>query len=389
MTYWPANVGPYVWHEFNAERVSADLRQIAATGHRFVRTLLSWDAFMASPSVVSTARLRDLERFLDMAAAQSLHVVPVLFVQSAGDSVLLPTFAIDVNRARRGVRVVTDGVVQPGGPRDVYTGRVMLEAAVAWSEAMVSAFARHPAIAWWDMGHDPAATVRPRRTAHLHDWLRLVTQIFRDAGERCALTLGAGDLVSARAVRPAALAPHVDVLGFELDPCTLPFGVGDLDVTRILFITQLAQRLSELEPLHVHLSVCERADTDAADDARCMSEVDAQRFGADAVDALTECGCAGLFASQWSRPSERVIDSPPFDRVPSLAQRGVVDAAAHPTRFGASWSGQIARDRDLATAHPWPAQLDAEAFYANLPDSLQDLYAAWRRERQGDPAMLG
>ena len=61
MTYWSAEVGPYVWHEFDTDRTRAELQAMADFGIRVVRTLLPWDAFMASPSRVTTARLRDVE----------------------------------------------------------------------------------------------------------------------------------------------------------------------------------------------------------------------------------------------------------------------------------------------------------------------------------------
>ncbi len=387
MTYWSADVGPYLWHEFKRDHVTGDLQRIASGGHRLVRTLLSWDAFMPTPSVVDVSRLRDLETFLALAGEQSLQVVPVLFVQSIGDCVMLPAFAIDIDHPRPGVRVVTGGVVQPGGPRDVYTDPQMIEAQMLWLETMLSTFSGHPAIGWWDIGHDPATTVRPQRIAHFRDWAAQIVQPLRDRNETCALTLGADDVLTARGVRPAALASSVDIIGFAYDAQQPPAPDAVLDVGGSTFLLQLAQRLSGVDAVQMHLGVCEQDD--AAVVAGCSEPAIAARYAADAVSALSESGCAGLFALQWSYPGERMTSSPPFDRVPRLSRRGVVDAAGKLTHFGESWTREIRRERERSAASPWPQQLDIEGFYANLPDSAQDLYVAWKDEREEHPAMLG
>jgi len=112
VTYWSREVGPYVWHEYDAARTGAELRAIKSAGHRSVRTHLLWDAFMPTPSRVEPARQRDFEHFLSVAMELSLQVVPVLFVQTLGGCVMLPSYAIDVNARRSGVRAVTGAVMR-------------------------------------------------------------------------------------------------------------------------------------------------------------------------------------------------------------------------------------------------------------------------------------
>lgn len=217
VTYWSAEVGPYIWHEFDRARTSAELQRIAATGHRVVRTLLTWDAFMPSSNTVDDARLRDFEAFLDIAAHASIQVMPVLFAQSIAGSVMLPPFAVDVTRPRAGVRVLTDAVEQPGGPRDQYTDPLMIDAESIWLEAMLSGFAGHPALFAWDLGHDPATAIRPRRLADLPGWVTMMSARIHERGERCTLTLGSADIHTARAVRPALLVSQLDMLGLAID----------------------------------------------------------------------------------------------------------------------------------------------------------------------------
>ena len=91
VTYWSRDLGPYVWHRFDPERVQHDLRAIADCGLSTVRTLLPWDVFMPAVARPDAAALRNLETLLTLAAAAGLRVIPVLFAQAVGDCVFLRT----------------------------------------------------------------------------------------------------------------------------------------------------------------------------------------------------------------------------------------------------------------------------------------------------------
>ena len=262
-----------------------------------VRTHLLWDAFMPTPSRVEPARQRNFEHFLGVAADLSLQVIPVLFIQTLGGCVMLPTYAIDVGARRRGVRAVTDAVTQPGGPRYVYTDQLMLEVCARWIDEMLGAFAGHPAISMWDIGHDPAGGVRPQRIEHLRAWTAMISERIHAHEQRCMMSLSADDVVIARAVRPALIASMVDVLGIDLGADALALVGGVLEPAAATFLAQLAESLSDSAPLVAHLHPSEVASS-VEDDAEPVDE-DAQtrRYVAGAVDALVDCGCTGLMAA--------------------------------------------------------------------------------------------
>lgn len=376
VTYWSSELGPYVWHDFDAERVRHDLRAIADSGLRAVRTLLPWDVFMPATSRPDDAAMRDLETFLGIAASVDLLAIPVLYAQTLGDCIFLPTYAIDVDAQRPNVRAVTGGVVQPGGPRDQYSDPRMLEAELHWVEALIAAFAGNPAIAMWDLGHDPATVMRPRRIDQLRAWVALVAGRLREAGERCTLTLGAADVTTARGVRLEAVAGSVDVLGMAIGPRDLSFADRDLAPEAVAFLLQLAMRLDGAgAPLHTHLSAAHSgADTDGAAEPERI-----RHFAGDSVARSASVGCSGVHAGVWSDSGERATALPPFDRDAALARHGLVDISGTPTAFGAAWLHGTADIGDVQRRRPWPDALDTADYYANLPGSIADLYAAWQR----------
>jgi len=380
--------------------VAGDLAAVRAAGFPAVRVHLGWDSFMPSHRAVSRHRLAELETLLDAARGLSLGVVPVLFVQSFGDCVMLPRYMVDRAAPRPGVRVVCDGNVEPGGPRDAYADPLMQEAAVVWLEALLDAFANHPAVVAWDIGHDPASTVRPRRIAQLVAWVELIAERVHARGDRCRLTLGAADLLVARAVRPALLAPHLDALGVLVPPQHL--GLGEpLDPGPSVFLTQLALRLAagggDPVPLTVVTGVAagspvEREPTPPppgtkeVEDKVTVAEDAAARHAGDLLTRLGEVGVSGLEATAWCDLAGRVVEAAPYDRRPWLGRHGLLRSDGETKRGGEVWEAAARREPAVVAAEPWPARLDPEGYYAALPDSARDLLSEWRREREGSGA---
>ena len=360
VTWWPADVGPHLWQENAPAHAARDFPAIAAAGLRTVRVPLAWDAFMPSHREVSRRRLRDLEELLRTARSLGLQVIPVLFAQSFGDCILLPRYAVS-RGARPGVRVLNDGHIVDGGPRDMYRDPLMLELCVTWIDTMLDAFANHPAIAAWDLGHDPARTMRPRRIADLHDWTALIAGRVRAREDRVMLTLGDADVLSARGVRLDGVAAAVDSLGLLLDPPSWEWGTGSADDAT--FVMRLALRC-------------------AGDEARVVAGLPAMgaRASGEALERLAAAGAAGLNARCWSDAGPRLAAAPPCDREPLLATTGLVDSEGRPKDDLEAWSRMARAERPVAAEQPWPGALQVEPWYAHLPGSLLDLHAQWQHD---------
>jgi hypothetical protein len=394
VTYWPAVVGPYLWLEFDAATVGRDFTAIAARRLTVVRVLLSWDAFMPTDRVPSPRRMRDLETLLNAARDAGLRVIPTLFAQSIGDCVLLPDYAIDRRAPRPGVRCITDARVVDGGPRDIYADPLLLEVQVLWLDAMLAGFAGHPTIAGWDLGHDPATTIRPRRIAEMSAWAALLAERVQAQHETCRLTLGQGDVTAGRGVRLGAMAAHVDTLGLALRPQRLPLPGDALDPDRALFIVELAQALAGAAvPLAVEVglasaeSAADTARAAVADPVTAPAD-DVRRAADELLQRLLRGGVTGIHAAAWSDWGERLLEAPPGDRRPWWLRLGIVDSTGTSKPIARAWEALTTHEHAVAPPSPYPPDLDVESYYANLPDSLLDLHASWQRDRGGAPAIL-
>jgi hypothetical protein len=382
--YQPAASGPFLWQAFDAATVTGDLAAIAAQGFRTVRLGLAWDSFMPDARRVDRRRLAELDAVLRACAENGLQLVPVLFLQAHGDCVLLPRRAVRRDGARNGVRVLSDGFLEPGRPRDPWTDPLMLELADRWAREMATELAGHPAIAAWDLGEDPAAVARPRRISDLAAWVALAGGPFRDRGDRVRLTLGCDDLMTARGVRLAAVAPGVDAIDLAVRPEPLRrLGLADASAPR--FLAELAQRMvGEVEvPVGLALALPSPGDGgEGLDEPRAAAVVDQM------VARRDESGISALRAVRWTDLRPRLAERAPFDRAPWMLRCGLLreDGAEKPLLL--PWSRSARAEPERPRPCPWPARLDVESYYANLPESLLDLAAAWRREQDDEPAIL-
>ncbi|HEY7928289.1 MAG: hypothetical protein ACHQ06_01150 [Candidatus Dormibacteria bacterium] len=394
VSYRPAAVGPYLWQEFNAEVVTRDLTAIAARRIPTIRVGLSWDAFMPSDRAPSPRRMRDLETLLAAARELGLRVVPTLFAQSIGNCVMLPAYAIDRRFRRPGVRCITDARVADGGPRDIYADPLMLEVQVRWLDALLAAFAHHPAIAAWDLGHDPASTVRPRRIAEMAAWAALLAERVHAQDEQCRLTLGQADVVRGRGVRLAAVAAHVDAIGLVLNPQELALPGDVLDAGRAVFVADLGRLLAGPDvPIMVDVEVAsgelERDGDDAVPvDPLTLPPDVARALCDELLQRLSTSGVAGILAGAWSDWGERLLESPPADRRPWLARLGIIDSTGNSKPVADAWDALVAKERAVAVPAAFPVAVDVESYYSNLPDSLHDLHVSWQGDRGDAPAIL-
>ena len=395
VTYWPADVGPYMWHEFHADTVRRDLAAIAGRRVPIVRIMLSWDAFMPTDRAPNPRRMRDLEIVLTIARDLGLRVVLTLFAQTIGDCVMLPAYAIDRSAPRRGVRCVTDARLSDGGPRDIYTDPLMLESQVRWLDALLAAFAGHPAIAAWELGHDPAGTIRPVRIADMTAWAVLLAERVHAQDETCRVTLGQGDVVRGRGVRLAALAEHVDLLGLAIRPQRLPLPGEPLEPGRAVFTVALAQALAgPSASLVVELGIASgqpagsgEAGMGVGDRVTAPADLAARRCD-EMLQRLVSSGVAGAHCAAWVDWGERLLDVPPSDRRPWQARLGIVDSTGVPKPISDPWDSVTSPERTVAPPVPYPARIDVESYYANLPESLLDLHASWKGDEGDVPAIL-
>ncbi len=384
LDYQPAATGPFLWQAFDVAAVTADLAAMARAGFRQIRVGLAWDSFMPDARGVDPRRMGEFDTLLRVAGTHGIGIVPVLFIQAHGDCVFLPSRAVMRDARRRGVRVLSEGMPEPGGPRDAWTDPLMLELADRWARAMAAGFANHPALAAWDLGDDPATVLRPRRIPDLAAWVALAGGPLRQRGDPVVMTLGADDLLRGRGVRLGSLSGLLDRVDIAVRPAQL-LRLHLPEPEALLFVAQLAQALAGDQSAQIGLAL---AMPSPGDDEEGMDELAAAATVDQLVERRTEAGVSALRATAWCDLHPRLRERAPYDRHDWRRRCGLVrlDGAEKPAL--GPWSRLARADLAAPPPSPWPPHLDVEAFYANLPESVLDLAAAWHREQEDRPAIL-
>jgi hypothetical protein len=223
----------------------------------------------------------------------------------------------------------------------------------------------------------------------------------RASQDPCWLTLGAGDVLTARGMRLAVVAPHVDALGMLVHPQRLRLDGDLLDPLHVLFVLRLAQRLAAPSgeaappPLLAVTGIAAEpvtawtveAGAAAGSAAAVVEKVDptaageAVRHAGDLLERLPEAGAVAALASSWSDLGPRPMAAAPYDRRPWLGQIGLATPSGDLKPHGDVWASVARRDVDAGAPAPWPADaFDAEQWYANLPDASNDLFARFRAD---------
>jgi len=177
-------------------------------------------------------------------------------------------------------------------------------------------------------------------------------------------------------VRPHVLATQLDSIGLVLEFDQLVSGRAATARDGV-FMARLLLRLSgAATPVAVHVTVP-------------AAEIDGtEEFARSTSAGLVEVGCSAVHALWWSCTGPRTERVPPFDRRPDLGRRGLVDTVGEQTHFGRAWIEAASGERERSAAQPWPPAIDVDDYYANLPESLNDLRAAWEAEDDDTPAIL-
>ncbi len=376
VTYWPSAVGPYMWHEFHADSVRHDLATIASMRVPTVRLLLSWDAFMPTDRAPNPHRMRDLETVLTAARELGLRIVLTLSAQSIGDCVMLPAYAIDRRAPRRGVRCITDARVVDGGPRDIYTDPLMLEAQVRWLDGCSRGSPATPR-----SPRGSSATTRPARSGRSGSPTSPAGRRFsRNAcaprRRRSRVTLGTGDVVRGRGVRLAAVADHVDEIGLRCAPsaCRCP---ATRSSPAAPFSSSSWRRRWRARRRRCRSSLAiASGDPVAAEPAAAVAVDRSPRPPTSPPVAVTRCCNAssprelpGVHSAAWSDWGERLLSAAPSERRPWLSGWESLTALGFPSRLRAPGTPS-SRQSEPSLRAPLPGRHRRRVVLRQPPGSL-------------------
>lgn len=252
-TYWPASKGPFFWQDFDRGEVASQLAHTADLGCDVVRLLLPWETFQPQETVLHMPAFDAFGEVLDAALDAAIKVVPVLFVGHLFNHRFLPRWLMDVGTpGRQQMRTISDGWEHPGGVKNLYETRELLDAQQTLIRELIGFYSQHPAVHAWDIGGNgllAAAPASPYRDPEaVHHWLSLLQETVQEADEsRHPVWCSTPDtvLTMSEAPRLNLLAELGIICALETYPFVHTSAAGGTDADFLAYVWLLARTLAD------------------------------------------------------------------------------------------------------------------------------------------------
>jgi endo-1,4-beta-mannosidase len=367
VNYWPRSSAMAMWSRFDLGEIDEDFARIAALGLDVVRFFLLWEAFSPTAHAIDEVALRRFIEVLDRAHAHGLRTMPTLFCGHMSGVNWLPAWTLDPATPSGRFRTIAGGNVSPYGIGDFYTGD-LLEAQRTFARAVGERAREHASILAWDLGNEFSNLRVPRTPQDAAHWSAALTHdLFVTSNLGVTGGTHGEDLSEDRHIRLASLAepwPFATMHGY---PAYSDFarGMGDPEV--VPFLHEMAAAFARKRVLFSEFGTPASA---LEDDAAAV-------YAREVLLRLQQRGALGAFWWCWTDYAPELATSPPFDLAPHELRFGVLRADGTERPVAAALA-EFARERRSVIEAPAPA-IDEEAYYAGLPASLREAYAAYCR----------
>lgn len=377
VNYWPASSAMRMWERFDAAEIGRDLERCVAAGLVSVRVFLRWEDFQPDPRGVDERALARLRTVADLAGRAGARLVPTLFTGHMSGANWLPAWALGDAPARR-FRTVSGGAVSWRATRDWWTDATVRGAQERLAREAARALAGHPAVALWDLGNENSNCWIPATRDDGRRWLHAIAGAIREADATTPITIGlhAEDLEEDRRIGPPEAAEVSDVLSMHGYPMYLRWANGKRDADVLPFLAAVTRRLGGKDVLFEEFGAATGEASAAAGDPVLLTEDDAARYTADALERLHAEGCTGAMVWCYADYAREIWSAPPLDQATHERSFGLWRADGSPKPAVA----ELERWRDTPRiAAPDGAWLDIPRSFRDRPlASLVSLYAAYR-----------
>jgi endo-1,4-beta-mannosidase len=387
INYWPVSSAMYWWRHFDVTEVAQDFARIRAAGFDTVRLFLRWEDFQPRPERVAPAMLTHLVTVADIAAHNTLALMPTLFTGHMSGVNWIPSWALTTGQEPSRFRVVSGDQVVRARLKNWYSDATILQAQRLLAREVAAALGQHPALWAYDLGNEHSNCVVPPSRVAAVAWLEAMADAIRavDATHPITLGLHMEDLEEDRRLGPGEAARVCDFLCMHGYPLYATWATSATDAMLLPFLGLITRWLGgDKEVLFAEFGAPTmpqgKQHTAAVPRTfRLLDEVQAALFTRRALAALHRFGFLG--ALLWCYG----------DYAPALWCTPPLDEAVHERFFGL-WRHDYAAKPALAEVRPFAERercawhdtqdwldMAPDEFYTNPQAHLRRLYQRFRR----------
>ncbi len=380
VNYWPRRSAMYMWQRFDLGEIREDFARIAGLGIRAVRFFLSWEAFQPQRDTVDRTALKRFDAVMQALSDANLLGMPTLFCGHMSGVNWLPAWTLDARTSHGRFRTISGGVVSPRGIGDFYANDGLMRAQLQLAWAIGERARRHPSLLAWDIGNEFSNMREPASPLEAATWSLMLTEVLEQAtGADVTGGIHGEDVTRDRNLRPSSIAYPWSFATMHGYPVYSSFAHANDDPEVVPFLAMLTESLTHKRVLFSELGnpTCLNGAQRAGAFA-CLTEDEMARYAYAVLDRLQRRGAIGAFWWCFADYDERLRELAPFDRAPHELTFGIVrsDGTEKPVARAIERFARESR-RVAEPAHVEP--IDETAFYASLPNGLDDVYRRYCR----------
>ena len=248
VNYWPRHKAMFWWSDFEAHEVREEFGIIRDLGLDLVRVFLLWDDWQPSPEIVNPKALDNLGTVLDITGESGLKLDVTFFTGHMSGPNWAPGWMLlpDEPMPPHVKQLVSGGRIVDCGYRNPYSDPMTLSAAELLLRTVVSRYADHPAVAFWNLGNEPDLFAWPPDPATGRAWTRHMATVIRelDAGHPVTCGLHVDSLINDNNLRIHDVFDDLDFAVMHGYPMYMPWARGPLDIDFVPFTCALTSALS-------------------------------------------------------------------------------------------------------------------------------------------------
>ena len=370
----------YWWKHFSSDEVRQDFERIKELNLEAVRFSLLWEDFQPERWKVDVRQMNNLERVLEIAADLKLRCVPTLFTGHMSGYNWLPHWALELlgsNQTSFGI--VSNEAVKDRRLKSIFRDPDMVEAQELQARSLAEAFAKHPAILFWDLGNETSNVELPPSEEVAAEWGNRLAEVIKAPNSNALVSCGlhSEDLEKNRHLSPLTMAESNDFLCMHGYSVYASWAKDKLDSDVCPFLNVLTESLGRKPVLFEEFGICTAPPNRPGHyvgPQYFASEDEAASYYEEVLEKLWNAGSIGAFAWCYADYDDSLFGVPPcnthlHERTFGLLRRdGSLKPAAEVLQRFAATPKPI---RPLAD-HKRFSGLDT--YYRDLPQSLTERF---------------
>jgi endo-1,4-beta-mannosidase len=384
VNYWPKRKAMYWWKHFSADEVRQEFEQIKDLNLEVVRFSLLWEDFQPERYKVDVRQMNNLEKVLEIAADLKLRCVPTLFTGHMSGYNWLPHWALELTGPNQTPFViVSNDSVLDRQVKSIFSDPALIEAQELQARTLAEAFAKHPAILFWDLGNETSNVEVPRDDETAAGWAVRMTEAIKGAHGEALVSCGlhSEDLEQDRHLSPITMTEANDFLCMHGYSVYASWAKDKLDSDVCPFLNVLAESLGRKPVLFEEFGICTAAPNRPgfyAGKQYFAGEDEAATYYEEVLDKLWNAGSLGAFAWCYGDYDDSLFGAPPCNTHLHERTFGIVRADGSLKPAAEVLQHFAAEPKPLRPLPPEKLFSGLDAYYRELPHSLTELFQDFR-----------